>query len=59
MGVFCRGTVLGGPFHAAVAAMSLETYWQVVPLVGGTVVWVIVAAMWLAQRRTKPPKAAE
>jgi hypothetical protein len=40
-----RSAVLGRPFHAALATMSFETYWTVVPLVGGTVVWAIVAAL--------------
>jgi hypothetical protein len=39
--------------------VSFATYWLVVPLIGGTLEWGIVAALWLAQRRHKAPKAAE
>ncbi len=39
--------------------MSFETYWLIVPLIGGTLAWGIVAALWLALRRDKSHRAAE
>lgn len=39
--------------------MSIATYWLIVPLIGGTLAWGVVAALWLAQRRDRPHKAAE
>lgn len=38
--------------------MSFETCWLIVPLIGGTRGWGVVAALWLVQRRDKRHKAA-